>query len=57
MALDEPGEKDARFEVDGFTYVIEENLLTRVQPVTVDFRATGFHITAKMGAMNRIGRC
>ena len=57
MALDEPGERDARIEVDGFTYVIEENLLTRVQPVTVDFKATGFHITAQLGAMGRTGRC
>jgi hypothetical protein len=53
MALDEPDDQDAVFEVDGFTYIIDQGLLAKVQPVTVDFRATGFHITAQMSAMNR----
>jgi hypothetical protein len=57
MALDEPGDADACFEVDGFTYVIAESLLAKVEPVTVDFRATGFHIRAQLSAMRRTGRC
>lgn len=57
MALDEPGDTDEVFEVDGFTYVMEKSLLTRVQPVTVDFKATGFHVSAQMGHMGRSRRC
>jgi Fe-S cluster assembly iron-binding protein IscA len=57
MALDEPGDGDARFEVDGFTYVIAERMLAKVQPVTLDFKATGFHVSAQLSNMGRNGRC
>jgi hypothetical protein len=57
MALDEPGDTDEVFEVDGFTYVIEKSLLTSVQPVAVDFKPTGFHVSAQLGNMGRSRRC
>jgi hypothetical protein len=57
MALDEPGEKDAVFERDGFTYVIEKSLLEKVQPVRVEFKATGFHVRGEMAALGSPRRC
>jgi hypothetical protein len=57
MALDEPGDTDAVFERDGFTYVIEKSLLEKVQPVRVDFKATGFHISGQMAGLGRPRCC
>ena len=54
MALDEPKDNDQIFTIDGFTYAIDKGLLESVQPVTIDFKSIGFHITATMSpALNR----
>jgi Fe-S cluster assembly iron-binding protein IscA len=45
MALDEPNDSDQIFEVDGFTYLVNKQLLDEAQPITVDFKAIGFYIT------------
>ena len=45
MALDEPKNEDETFEIDGFTYLVNRQLLTEVQPITVDFKTFGFYIT------------
>lgn len=46
MALDEPKDNDEIFTIDGFTYAIDKGLLEATQPVTIDFKSIGFHITA-----------
>jgi Fe-S cluster assembly iron-binding protein IscA len=51
MALDGPRDNDEIFKVDGFTYLIDKELLAAVQPVTVDFNAIGFHISGNMAGM------
>lgn len=57
MALDEPGDTDVVFERDGFTYVIAKSLLDQVQPVRVEFKATGFNVRGQMAAMRPYRRC
>jgi Fe-S cluster assembly iron-binding protein IscA len=42
MALDEPRENDESFENSGISYVIEKDLLDRVQPVKVDYVTSAF---------------
>lgn len=44
MALDEPKNTDDRFEVDGFEYIIDKDLLERAKPVKVDFQGMGFKL-------------
>jgi hypothetical protein len=53
MALDEPKDSDAVFEVDGFTYLIDRRLLDEVRPVTVDFTTFGFRISANFDNLSR----
>ena len=44
MALDEPQDSDKRFDVDGFTYVVNESLLEKASPIKVDFINYGFRL-------------
>jgi len=44
MALDEPRDNDESYTFGDFTYVIEKDLLEKVQPVKVDFSGFGFRI-------------
>ena len=37
MVLDEPGEADEVFKVNGFTMVVERNLLEQTKEITVDY--------------------
>lgn len=55
MALDEPKDSDEIFEISGFTYLIDKQLLVEVCPVTVDFRSIGFTITGNIA--NSSSRC
>jgi Fe-S cluster assembly iron-binding protein IscA len=48
LALDEPKETDATYNVDAFTYVIDKNLINAIQPVTIDYTAVGFSVTGNM---------
>lgn len=45
MALDEPRESDAIYDIDGFQYVIDRHVLSQFQPITVDFGMFGFQIS------------
>jgi hypothetical protein len=45
MALDEPNDSDEIFEVGGFTYLVDKQLLAEAQSITVDFKTIGFYIT------------
>jgi len=40
MALDEPTENDESFETDGFTYLIEKQLLNEAKPIKIDYIIT-----------------
>ncbi len=55
MALDEPNDSDQIFRVDGFTYLVDKQLLAEAQPILVDFKTIGFYITGK--SANRNSQC
>jgi len=42
MVLDEPKETDEVFKVNGFTMIIDKDLLSTTQDVTVDYINQGF---------------
>ena len=44
MALDEPKDTDDSFEVDGFTYVVNQALLEKATPIKIDFSPMGFKL-------------
>ena len=44
MALDEPRDTDEVYKVDGFTYLVEKELLEKAKPIKVDFAITGFKL-------------
>ncbi len=48
MALDEPKEEDAKHEADGFTFIIDEEFLKKIEPVQVDFTYFGFRVSSNV---------
>lgn len=44
MALDEPRDTDEVYKVDGFTYVVDKDLLERAKPIKIDFAMSGFKL-------------
>jgi Fe-S cluster assembly iron-binding protein IscA len=57
MALDEPNDSDEIFEIEGFTYLLNRQMLTEMQPITVDFKTIGFRITGNRANRDIQGRC
>ncbi|HKK34645.1 MAG TPA: IscA/HesB family protein [Desulfomicrobiaceae bacterium] len=49
LGLDEVKDSDQSYEFNGVSYVIEKDLLEKVQPVSVDFNATfGFAVDSAL---------
>ena len=48
LALDEPGDEDARFEQDGFAFCINKELLQQVKSVSIDLSYLGFTVTPEV---------
>ncbi len=44
MALDESNENDEVYEVEGFSYIVNKNLLEKATPIKVDFSNYGFRL-------------
>jgi hypothetical protein len=44
MALDEPKDTDAVFDINGFQFIIDENLFIEARPIMVDFAHFGFQL-------------
>jgi len=44
MALDESKDTDKVHEVDGFTFVVNQDFLEKAQPIKVDFNEWGFKL-------------
>ena len=44
MALDESNENDEVFDIDGFSYIVNKNLLEKATPIKVDFSNYGFRL-------------
>ena len=48
MALDEPQDIDSVFDINGFKFVIEKDLLLEAKPIKVDFAHFGFQLDCAM---------
>lgn len=48
MALDEKGDNDSTFKVDGIQYLIDKSLLIKAQPITVDYGTNGFIVSSSL---------
>jgi Fe-S cluster assembly iron-binding protein IscA len=52
MALDEPRDNDETFNDRGLTYLVDKELLSKVQPIKVDYvnspMGSGFSISSNM---------
>jgi Fe-S cluster assembly iron-binding protein IscA len=59
MALDEPRDNDEKYEVSGFTYLVDKDLLEKAKTIKVDFAMTGFKIDCAIdfGAGSACGSC
>lgn len=44
MVQDEPKETDSVFNVAGFKFIVDEDLLIKVAPIKVDFAHFGFQL-------------
>ena len=51
LGLDDPTEQDEVFDVNGFQFVANKELLAEAQPVTVDFKNVGFEIKSSFQPM------
>lgn len=57
MALDEPKDNDEKFDVDGFTYIVDKEFLAQAQPIKVDFLEVGFKVTSSLKLESACGSC
>ncbi len=48
MALDGPKETDDVFDIDGFKYIIDKDLLQEAEPIKVDFSEFGFQFDCSL---------
>ena len=44
LVLDEPKDDDSVFDVEGFQYIINKDLMEKAQPIKIDFLQMGFKI-------------
>jgi len=48
LVLDEPNDLDQVFKFNGFSFIINTNLLKQVEPVVIDFKGYGFQISSNL---------
>ncbi|MBF0482884.1 MAG: hypothetical protein HQK81_15330 [Desulfovibrionaceae bacterium] len=48
LALDEPKESDDSFEVSGYTFVIDKELMAQAKSIKVDMTYMGFQVESDM---------
>jgi len=48
LGLDDPTQEDEVFDINGFQFVANKELLAEAQPVTIDFKNVGFEITSSI---------
>ena len=48
MALDEPKDIDSVFDINGFQFIIEKDLLIEARPIKVDFAHFGFQLDCSL---------
>jgi len=48
LALDESKETDDVFETDGYKFIVDKELMSKAQPITVDLSYMGFQVHSSM---------
>lgn len=48
LALDDPKDSDDVFDVEGYSFVVDKELLGQATPLTVDFACSGFSIDSSL---------
>jgi len=48
LALDEPKDNDDVFKVDGYTFLVEKELMAQAKSMTIDLTYMGFQITSSL---------
>ena len=48
MALDEPGENDGEYDVDGYKYVVNNDFMDKAKPIKIDFSEYGFRVDSSI---------
>ena len=57
MALDEPKETDSVFDINGFQFIIDKDLLIEARPIKVDFAHFGFQLDCALKFDNGCTAC
>jgi iron-sulfur cluster assembly protein len=61
MVLDEPKDNDEVFKVNGFTMLVDKELLTQAKAITVDYvtygMGSGFRVTSEVPIGGSAGGC
>jgi Fe-S cluster assembly iron-binding protein IscA len=48
LALDEPKDTDDVFDMDGYKFIVDKELMIKAQPITVDLSYMGFQVTSNL---------
>jgi len=48
LALDEPKDTDDTFAVDGYTFLVEKELMVQAKSMTIDLTYMGFQINSSL---------
>jgi iron-sulfur cluster assembly protein len=57
LVLDEPNDLDKSFAVNGFTFIVNKNLLKEIEPVNIDFKGYGFQISSSLKQKGGCSSC
>jgi Fe-S cluster assembly iron-binding protein IscA len=57
LALDEPNDNDAVYDISGFKYVVDKVLLAEAKPIKIDFMDRRFNISSSMELGRACGSC
>ena len=57
MALDEPNDNDRTYDISGFKYVVDKELMEPAKPIKIDFMGRGFTITSSLVLEEGCGGC
>jgi iron-sulfur cluster assembly protein len=44
LALDEPTDKDEKYQINGFTFIVDKVLMEKAKPIKVDYLINGFKL-------------
>jgi Fe-S cluster assembly iron-binding protein IscA len=48
LALDEPKDSDDVFDTDGYSFIVDKDLMEKAKPVTVDLSYMGFQVHSSL---------